>query len=103
MAQMVKNLPATRESWVRFLSREDPLETGMATHSSIHVGEFHGQGARRTTVHGVTKSQTRQNDRHSCLLSSPNWSSLSVFQERDSDRPRLSQSGPVSPGLEEGS
>ena len=62
MAQMVKNLPATQESWVRFLGQEDPLEKGMATHSNIHVGEFHGQGAWRTTVHGVTKSQTRQND-----------------------------------------
>ena len=32
---MVKNLPATQETWVQFLSREDPLEKGMATHSSI--------------------------------------------------------------------
>ena len=35
MAQMVKNLPAMRESWVRSLGQEDPLEKGMATHSSI--------------------------------------------------------------------
>ena len=35
---MVKNLPAmweTQELWVRSLGREDPLEKGMATHSSI--------------------------------------------------------------------
>ena len=32
---MVKNLPATRETWVRSLSWEDPLEKEMATHSSI--------------------------------------------------------------------
>ena len=32
---MVKNLPAMRETWVQFLSREDPLEKGKATHSSI--------------------------------------------------------------------
>ena len=31
----VKNLPAMPETWVRFLSWEDPLEKGMATHSSI--------------------------------------------------------------------
>ena len=31
----VKNLPAVQEMWVRSLSREDPLEKGMATHSSI--------------------------------------------------------------------
>ena len=35
MAQMVKNLPAMRETWVQSLSQEDPLEKGMATHSSI--------------------------------------------------------------------
>ena len=34
-AQMVKNPPATRETWVRSLGQEDPLEKGMATHSSI--------------------------------------------------------------------
>ena len=32
---MVKNLPALQETWVRSLGREDPLEEGMATHSSI--------------------------------------------------------------------
>ena len=34
MAQLVKNLPAMRETWVRFLGWEDPLEKGKATHSS---------------------------------------------------------------------
>ena len=32
---MVKSPPAMRETWVRFLGCEDPLEEGMATHSSI--------------------------------------------------------------------
>ena len=32
---MVKNLPAVWEKWVRSLGLEDPLEEGMATHSSI--------------------------------------------------------------------
>ena len=32
---MVKNQPAVQDTWVRSLGREDPLETGMATHSSI--------------------------------------------------------------------
>ena len=32
---MVKNLPALQETWVQFLGWEDPLEEGMATHSSI--------------------------------------------------------------------
>ena len=35
VAQMVKNLPAMLETRVRSLDREDPLEKGMATHSSI--------------------------------------------------------------------
>ena len=35
MAQTVKNLPAIGETWVRSLGQEDPLEKGMATHSSI--------------------------------------------------------------------
>ena len=34
VAQMVKNLPAMQETWVWSLDREDPLEEGMATHSS---------------------------------------------------------------------
>ena len=35
MAQIVKNPPAMWETWVQFLSWKDPLEEGMATHSSI--------------------------------------------------------------------
>ena len=35
MAQMVKNLPAMQETRVQSLGWEDPLEKGMATHSSI--------------------------------------------------------------------
>ena len=35
VAQMVKNPPAVQETQVRSLSREDPLEEEMATHSSI--------------------------------------------------------------------
>ena len=35
MAQIAKNPPAMRETWVPSLGWEDPLEKGMATHSSI--------------------------------------------------------------------
>ena len=35
MAQLVKNPPAMRESWVQSLGWEDPLEEGKAAHSSI--------------------------------------------------------------------
>ena len=33
--QMAKNLPAMQETWVSSLGWEDPLEKGMASHSSI--------------------------------------------------------------------
>ena len=35
VAQLVKNVPAMWENWVQSLGWEDPLEEGMATHSSI--------------------------------------------------------------------
>ena len=35
VAQLVKNLPAIRKTWVQSMGWEDPLEKGKATHSSI--------------------------------------------------------------------
>ena len=43
MAQMVKNLPAVRETWVPSLGWEDPLEEGMAPTPVSLPGESHGQ------------------------------------------------------------
>ena len=40
VAQVVKNLPAMQETWVQSLGQEDPLEKGMATHSSIRAWEI---------------------------------------------------------------
>ena len=40
VAQMVKNLPAMRKTRVQFLGWEDPLEKGMATHSSTLAWEI---------------------------------------------------------------
>ena len=37
VAQLVKNLPAVWETWVRSLGWEDPLKKGTATHSNILV------------------------------------------------------------------
>ena len=37
VAQLVKNLPAMQETWVRSLGWEDPLEEDMANHSSIRA------------------------------------------------------------------
>ena len=42
VAQMVKSLPAMQETQVWSLGQEDPLGKGMATHSSILIGKFHG-------------------------------------------------------------
>ena len=39
---IIKNLPATQETWVQSLGRKDPLEKEMATHFSILPGGFHG-------------------------------------------------------------
>ena len=54
MAQLVKNLPAMQETWVRSLDWEDPLEKGKAIHSSILAWR----------IPGVSKSQTRLSDFH---------------------------------------
>ena len=35
MAQTLKNLPSMQEAWVSSVGQEDPLEKGLATHSSI--------------------------------------------------------------------
>ena len=42
MAQLVKNLPTMQETWVQFLSGEDFLEKGIATHISIFAWEAPG-------------------------------------------------------------
>ena len=49
-----------REAWVRSLGWEDPLEEGLATHSSILAWRIPtDKGAWQAVVHGVAKSQTR--------------------------------------------
>ena len=56
IAQMVKNLPAMQETWVRPLGREDPLEKEMATHSSILAWRIPWrEESVWATVHGVAK------------------------------------------------
>ena len=59
VAQMVKNPPAVRETWVQSLGWEDPLEDGMATHSSIFAWTISmNRGAWWATIHEVAKSHT---------------------------------------------
>ena len=58
VTQMIKNLPAMRETWVRSLGWEDPLVEGMATHSSILAWRTPmDKGVWRATGHGVTESR----------------------------------------------
>jgi len=59
VAQTVKNLPAVQEIWVQSLGCEDPLEEGMAVHSSIFTRRIPmDRGAWWATIHEVTKSWT---------------------------------------------
>ena len=59
IGQLVKNLLAMQETLVQFLGQEDPLEEGMATHSSILAWRITtDRGAWQATVYGVAKSRT---------------------------------------------
>ena len=62
MAQIVKNLPAMQEIWVRSLTWEDPLEKGMATHSSVLAWRI-----PQTEQPGGLQSLGSQRVRHNCV------------------------------------
>ena len=75
MAQTVKNLPAIRETWVQSLGWEDPLEEGMASHSSILAWRIPmDRGAWQATVNGVTKNQIGLSDLAPVATLSLPWS-----------------------------
>ena len=59
VAQLVKTPPAMRETWVRALGWEEPLEKELLPTPVFWPGEFHG-----LYIHGVAKSQTRLSDFH---------------------------------------
>ena len=71
MAQWVKNLSAmheTQETQVLSLGWEDPLEEGMATHSSILAWRIPmHRGVWWATVHVVAKSPTTEATEHACM------------------------------------
>ena len=52
------------ETQVRSLGQEDPLEKGMATHSSILAWRIHMDRTWQATVHGVAKSRMRLSSQH---------------------------------------
>ena len=64
VAEVVKNPPAKQDTWVRSLGQENPLEKGMATHSSIlawktpwteEPGRLHSRGLQRVRQNWATK------------------------------------------------
>ena len=68
VAQLVKNLPAVRETWVQSLGWEDPLEKEVATHSSILAckipwpekpGGLQSMGLQRVGGHDFVTKHTR--------------------------------------------
>ena len=73
VAQLVKNLSAVQETWVRSLGQEDPLEKGMATHSSIlawriqwmeEPGRLQSMGSQRVR-HNCAANTLHQKDKGS--------------------------------------
>ena len=63
MAQRLKPLPAMRETRVRFLGQEDPLEKEMAGHSGILAWRIPWtEEPGRPPVHRVAKSWTQLSD-----------------------------------------
>ena len=68
VAQMVKNLPAMKETWVQSLGWKDPLEEGMVTHSSIVAWRIPmDRGAWQAVVHGVAKSWIQLDNKYTQL------------------------------------
>ena len=59
VAQLVKNLPAMRETWVQSLGWEDPLEKGKAPLQYSGL-----ENSMDCIVHGVAKNWTRLSDFH---------------------------------------
>ena len=80
VAQMVKNPPAMQETWVQSLGWEDPLEEGMAIHSSITAWRIPlDRGAWQTTIHGVTESDATE------WLSTAQHAFLRVKEKKESE------------------
>ena len=68
VAQLVKNLPAMQEAWVRSLGWEDPLEKRLATHSSVLVWRI------PWTAYPWGCKESNMTERLSVTHSSSSWS-----------------------------
>ena len=74
--ELVNHMPAMQETWVRFLSREDPLEKEMAAHSSILVWRIPW-----TEEPGVLQSMGPQKVRHDLATEKQQASFKSVHSD----------------------
>ena len=69
VVQMVKNLPTVQETQVQSLCQEDSLGKGMAIHSSVFAGEFHGQ----RSLAGCSPWDSKKSDMTERLTFTSNW------------------------------
>ena len=95
--QMVKNLHAVQETWVLSLGQEDPLQKGMATHSSIlawkipwreEPGRLHSLGSQSVWLNHVTKNTAavrQPNDQIPFSFSEEERNALWVFPQNHGD------------------
>ena len=69
VAQKVKRLPAMRETWVRFLGREDPLEKETAIHRTVfawRITWIEEPGGLQSTGSQRVETQLRDSHTHTC-------------------------------------
>ena len=88
MAQMAKNLPAMQETWVCSLGQEDPLEKGMATHSSTLAWRvpWTQQLGRLQPVGSQRVRHDRVADTLELRESYEGWSLFSINKKQETER-----------------
>ena len=66
---MVENLPAMQETWVQSWGQEDPLEKGMATHSSVLAWRipWTEEPGRLQSIGLQSQTQLKQLSMHACM------------------------------------
>ena len=87
VAQMVKNLPAMQETWVQSLGWEDPLEEGMATHSSILALE--NPCGQRSLVGYSPRGHKESDTAEQLCTAQPAWRRQCGFSGRNSEQIQL--------------
>ena len=73
VSQLVKNLPAMWDTWVRSLGWEDPLEEGMATHSNILAWKipWTGEPGGLQSIEPQSRTQLSDSAQHIIIIISP--------------------------------